>query len=427
MSPRLSVTGLGRRAARFPAVVVLLLILAPPVGAQWLQWGGPHRDFTCDSTGLAERWPDAGPRRLWSRELGPGHSSILVDGERLYTMCRRGEKDVVVCLSAADGATVWETDYDAPPKEDMQLDFGCGPHSTPLIVGDRLFTVGAIAHFHCFDKQTGKVHWSHNLMTEMKASHLGRGYGSSPLAHGERVIVNVGGPEVGVAAFRQDTGEVAWKSEPLGRGYASPILARINDEDHLIVALGTARAGLDPATGATRWRVDVDSQSYGIITTPLFIAPDLVFCSAGYGGGTRLFRVNVKDGQYSAEELWYYRKMQVFHGTLLKVGDYVCGSSHGSFDPAFFMLMDLKTGKPAWRDRALAKANALLAEGKLIILDERGVLALATATPAGLTIHSQAKVLEEKAWTVPTLVGTKLYLRDNRTIMALDLGRAANP
>jgi hypothetical protein len=90
------------------------------------------------------------------------------------------------------------------------------------------------------------------------------------------------------------------------------------------------------------------------------------------------------------------------------------------------MAIELKTGKPAWRDRTFAKANVLLADGKLVILDEQGTLAIATATPEKLEVLAQAKVLEEKAWTAPTLVGTRMYLRDNHTLKALDLSAAAN-
>ena len=240
------------------------------------------------------------------------------------------------------------------------------------------------------------------------------------------MILNVGGGDTGVAAFKQDSGELAWKSEKFPGGYASPILIRLNDEDHLVVALAGDWAGLDPATGKTKWHTTVDTQSFGIMSTPLWIEPDRLFFSAGYGGGTRLLKVNVKDGEYAPEELWHYRKMQVNHGTMARIGEYVYASSGGSFDPAFMMAIELKTGKPAWRDRTFAKANVLLADGKLVILDEQGTLAIATATPEKLEVLAQAKVLEEKAWTAPTLVGTRMYLRDNHTLKALDLSAAAN-
>jgi outer membrane protein assembly factor BamB len=418
-----------------PGCAALIMVASgwiAPATAQWTQWGGPHRDFSCDSTGLADAWPEEGPREVWSREIGTGHSSIVVDDETLYTMCRRDDQDAILAINAHTGETVWETQYDAPAKPDMALDYGPGPHSTPLIVGDRVFTVGAMVHFHCLDKKTGKTLWSHDLVEEMGTSYLLRGYGASPIAYRDTVILTVGPQRpsetaAGIAAFRQDTGEVVWTANGFGGGYSSPILVRVNGEDQLIVALGADRAGLDPATGEIRWRTTVDFQSYGIMATPLWVEPDKLLCSAGYGGGTRLFKIGVNDeGEYSAEELWHYRKMQVVHGTMARVGDFLYGSSHGSFGPAFMMALDLKTGEPAWRKRGFAKANVLYADGKLIILDEEGQLALATATPDDLEIRSQAKVLERLSWTAPTLVGTTLYLRDLHTIKALDLSAEAN-
>jgi hypothetical protein len=63
----------------------------------------------------------------------------------------------------------------------------------------------------------------------------------------------------------------------------------------------------------------------------------------------------------------------------------------------------------------------VLADGKLVIVDEDGDLALATATRQGLQVHAKAELLTENAWTPPTLVGTKLYVRDRKNILALDL------
>ena len=64
----------------------------------------------------------------------------------------------------------------------------------------------------------------------------------------------------------------------------------------------------------------------------------------------------------------------------------------------------------------------LQADGRLVIVDEDGELALASVTPTGLEVHAQAAVLTENAWTPPTLVGSILYVRDRRSILALDLG-----
>lgn len=413
-----------RTSARITAVALLVCACVDSASAQWTQWGGPRRDFTSDAIGLAEKWPESGPPKIWSREIGNGHSSILVDGDFLYTMCRRGDQDAVLAVHADTGKTAWEFKYDAPTKPRMRLDFGPGPHSTPLIVGERIFTIGATVLFHCLNKRTGAVLWSHDLMEELGASHVGRGYAASPIAYRDLVILNVGGPDTGLAAFRQDTGEVVWKSEKFSPSVSSPILAKINGEDHLISALGTNRVGLDPATGKPRWKTTVNLDIPALMSTPVMVAPNRVFYTAAYGCGSRVLEIT-KDGDgYEATELWHNKKLRVQHANVVQIGDFVYGTS-GDFGPAILVAMNVKTGKVAWRKRGFPKSTILLVDGKLLMLDEDGRLTLATASPEGLEIHAQAQVLSaegHKTWTVPTLVGTRLYLRDFEQIMALELG-----
>ena len=150
---------------------------APPVS--WLQWGGPNRNFIVDSKGLADSWPEGGPKQIWSRPLGPGHSSILVDGGMLFTMYRAGNgrarqgpwdaAESVIALDAATGQTIWEHKY---PSKIEDFSYGAGPHSTPLIVGDRLFTIGTNKQLFAFEKKTGKVVWSHDFVAELDAPSL---------------------------------------------------------------------------------------------------------------------------------------------------------------------------------------------------------------------------------------------------------------
>jgi hypothetical protein len=75
-----------------------------------------------------------------------------------------------------------------------------------------------------------------------------------------------------------------------------------------------------------------------------------------------------------------------------------------------------------WQKRLFAKAQLLLADGKLIVLDEDGTLALTTVTPERLDLLSMTGLLKKTAWTPPTLVGTRLYVRDRTSLVALDLG-----
>ena len=388
--------------------------------SDWLQWGGPSRNFTTNSKGLASEWPSSGPKRLWSRPLGAGHSAVLVSGNTLYTMYNQGEQEVAIALAADTGKTIWEYKYDAPSPAGMDYEYGVGPHSTPLLVGDQLFTVGATGKIFALDKKTGKVAWTHDLWTQYGGTKMGRGYSCSPIAYKNTVILTLGGQGQTLIAFNQKDGTVAWKNQTLDMSPASPIIINVDGQDQLIAFLGKVVAGIDPNNGNLLWSHPHVTEWGLNISNPVWGADNLLFISSAYSGGSRVLKLTQKDGKTTAEELWFHRRMRLHHGTAIRIGDYVYGSS-GDFGPAFLAAVNVKTGEIAYQDRSFPKSNLLLAEGKLIILDEDGNLALATASPTGLKVISKVSVMKNLAWTVPTLVGTKLYLRDRHTIMALDL------
>ena len=164
-----------RRLLTFTAISGLALLSTPVTlrgqsSASWLQWGGPTRNFVSDSKGLASTWPAGGPKKLWSRALGEGHSSIAVENGRLYTLYREinrsaqgtNHEEVVAAFEAATGKTIWEFKY---PASTAGIDFtqGLGPHSTPLIVGNRIYTTSSRSELFALDKASGKRIWSHDM------------------------------------------------------------------------------------------------------------------------------------------------------------------------------------------------------------------------------------------------------------------------
>lgn len=387
--------------------------------SDWLQWGGPNRDFTSSAKGLAARWPETGPRQLWSRPLGAGHSAVIANGNTLYTMYSQGEQEFVIALAADTGKTIWEHKYESP-HAGLDYEYGAGPHSTPLVIGDLLYTVGSRGQVFALDKKTGKVAWSHDLWKEYDGTKMGRGYSCSPLAYKNTVILTLGGAGQTLIAFNQKDGSVAWKNATLDMSPSSPILINVDGQDQLIAFLGKVVAGIDPNNGNLLWSHPHVTEWGLNISMPVWGSDNLLFISSAYSGGSRVLRLKQQGGKTTAEELWFHRRMRVHHGTIVRIGDYVYGSS-GDFGPAFFAAVNVKTGEMPYQDRTFPKTNFVLADGKFIILDEDGNLALATASPTELKVISKVSVLKNLAWTVPTLVGTKLYLRDRRTITALDL------
>lgn len=405
--------------------------LGASVGAQapvWTQWGGPTRDFMVPSTGLANTWPASGPRRLWTRTLGEGHSAILAEAGRLYSMYRpaspaRGrfsQEEAVVALDAATGATIWEHKYPSPTAG-LNYTEGAGPHATPLIVGSRLFVVGSRREFFALDKASGKVLWSHDFMKEYGAPDIDRGMANSPLLYNNTIIVPIGGRGQAVGAFNTSTGALLWKAGDVSYAPASPGLIVVDGQTQLVMFGGDRIAGMDPANGRTLWS-HPHRTDYGLnISQPVWSPADhLLLVSSAYGTGSRAIELRQSDGKTTVNERWALNRVRVHIGTIIRVGDTAYMSS-GDFGPAFLSAVNTTTGALLWQDRAFARAQFLYADGKLIVLDEDGVLGLATVSPKGLTVLARTQILEHRAWTPPTLVGTTLYVPDRHTIAAYDL------
>lgn len=420
---------------------VSLAAVATPAHAQWLQFGGPDRNFMVQTSGLADAWPEDGPPRLWHRELGDGYSTILVDDGLLYTMYRVDDEEFTIALDAQTGQTVWEH-RNPSPYTDLMTQFGPGPHSTPLIVGDRLFSVGTNVVLHCIHKRTGEVLWKHDLVAEFGAYIPAYGYANSPIAYDQLVILpadyprpehytgglprqkkkeGVGQEPQSLIAFDQDTGEVAWKKQDFQTDYSSPILINLQDQDQLVLLMHTEIMGVNPVDGELLWHLPVTPVPDENIGMPLWLGDGLLFCSAAYNSGGRVIKLTRDSDRTFAEQLWYSRKLRIQHGNAVHVGDYVYGSS-GDFGPCFMVCMNIRTGKRAWLERGFAKATCLYADNKLIILDENGQLGLAKVSPRGMEVLARCTVAERLAWAAPTLVGKTLYVRDRKHIMALDLG-----
>ncbi|MEE8524757.1 MAG: PQQ-binding-like beta-propeller repeat protein [Thermoanaerobaculia bacterium] len=387
--------------------------------ASWTQWGGPNRDFRAPAEDIANSWPDSGPEKLWSRELGGGYSGILFESGRLYTMYRDGAEEAVVCLDAGTGETVWEHRYEHRPRGELRP-YGDGPSSTPLIAGELLFSVGIAGMMQALQKSDGKVVWSHDLWDgDFGGNVLFHGYSSSPVAHQGKVIVPVGGAGASLVAFDQKDGSVEWRALDFRNSFSSPSIVEIAGEVQLVVFMAEELIGVDPDDGALRWRYPHVNQWRHNISMPAVVG-DMIFLSSPQTGakGLRLAR----DGEaIRVEEVWSTRRVQLYHVASVRVGDWVYGST-GTASPAFMTAINVRTGEVGWRQRGFAKANCVEADGKLVILDENGVLAIATATPEKLVVHSETQLLDRVAWTVPTIVGKTLYVRDERQIMAVDLG-----
>ena len=390
----------------------------------WPGWGGPGGDFKVKTVGLSTSWPSEGPPQLWSREVGDGYAGILADGERLYTLYRQEEDEVVVALEPASGRTLWQHRYPAPILRELDSThrkYGVGPQATPLLTREGLVTIGWNGTLHCLKKDTGEVVWSYELAGDFRSTPLSRGFSSSPIAYRDLVLCLVGGPGHGLMAFNARDGRVVWTRHDFKRSHSSPILINVDGQDQLVGMMEEEVVGVDPETGELLW-----SHSHGLaggltVSTPVWGEDNRLFLSTAYKGGSRALKLSRRKGKTSVEELWFTKRMRVHHGNVVRLDGMAYGFS-GDFGPAFLSAIRVSDGEVVWRHRGFAKGTLLYADRKFIILDEDGTLALAVPGEKGIEVLAQAQPLEYNCWTVPSLVGDTLYVRSRKKIVAFDLG-----
>jgi outer membrane protein assembly factor BamB len=391
-------------------------------GEDWLEWGGKNRDFIVHTTGLADSWPASGPKKIWSRPLGDGYSGIAEEGGILYTAFRRNADDVITALDAATGKTLWEYAYSNPFTNAYSEGVGPGPYAMPQVVGDRLITASGTGKIYSLDKKTGKPKWSHDLYNEFHATQLQFGYACHALPYKDMLIYQAGGSGDGVIAFRQSDGAVVWKALQFTNSHSSPLLINVDGQAQVVVLAAKTVFGFNPDNGALLW-THAHETPYGLaISTPVWGPGNILFVASAYGEGARALHLSQSGGKTKVDELWSDHHLELHIGTVIQRDGYVY-FSRGYNGPVLMTAVELKSGKIMWQERGFAKAQLLWADGKLILADQDGTLALCRATPQKFEVLAKASVLQSIAWTPPTLVGTRLYLRDRKSMAAYDLGK----
>ncbi len=419
-----------RKIFCFLVMAVLFCRIIPTSEASdWPQWRGPDKDGISRETGLLKEWPDGGPQVLWRVPLGEGFSGISVIGGRVYTMFSEGDDEFVVCLNAANGEEIWRFRSDANYIESMG---GNGPRATPTIDGELLFTVTAQGKLYALNTENGEKVWSHDLQGEFGSKIPRWGTCTSPLVEGDLLLVEVGGTDgKSIVAFDKTSGDVVWSSLTDVLGYSSPIAVTIDGIRQLIVFTGTRLVSVSPDNGQLYWTYPWQTEYDVNAATPVYIPPDKIFISSGYGKGAAVVQVRLKASpesgaeenegeknrvEINVEEIWKNEEMKNHFATSVLHGDYVYG-----FDNAILKCIDANTGMEKWKTRGFGKGTLMLADAHLIILSDRGKLGLAEATPSGYNEVASEEILSGLCWTVPTLANGNLYARNEKEMVCLDM------
>ena len=359
---------------------------------------------------IATDWKAAPPVEVWRRPVGPGWSSFAVGGGRVYTQEQRGEHEVVACYNAADGAPLW---IHKDAARFYESNAGAGPRATPTLSGGRVYTLGATGILNALDAASGSLVWTRNAAADTEAKTPGWGFAGSPLVVGDVVIVAAAGT---LAAYAAATGEPRWSGPRTAGGYSSPHRVVLGGVEQVLLVNSPGVMSVAPADGRVLWRHEVPSS--GRIVQPAVTAEGDLLISEGEGSYLHRLAVAPRGDGWAVEERWLSEGLKPYFS------DFVVHRGHAyGFDNGALACIDLNDGERRWEggDYGSGQLVLLPEQDVLLVVSERGELALVGAAPEGFKELGRAPAIKGKTWNHPVLAGDLLLVRNAEEMAAFRL------
>lgn len=393
----------------------------PATSGEWPQILGPNRNGLSSETKLIDAWPTDGPKEVWRVRGGVGMSGLAISRGRLITLVQKEGRQFAVALDAATGKSVWERDLAPQYKNSM----GDGPRATPTISGDQVFVFTGEAILSALSFADGKILWTHQVLKEQSGKEADYGMACSPLVVDGQVIVTVGAETATVVAYDAKSGKQAWTAGEDVAGYSSPALLKVGGREQIVVYTGGSVLGLAPKSGTVLWRYPYETNYECNIAIPLAIDGQ-VFISSGENHGSALLKLKPEGDAFAVEEVWTSQGAKsVLRNewqTSILLDGFLYGMDNvgGAGPITHLTCINAATGERAWQELRFGKGNLIGADGKLFISTMKGELVVVRATPKVYQEIGRGPVLGSTR-QAPALAGGRLYLRDDKEIVCLDV------
>jgi outer membrane protein assembly factor BamB len=375
-------------------------------------------------------WTASEPRLLWKHPCGGGFSGFAVAGnvaitielrevvEKRNNKQRAVRKEVAVCYGRDTGKQRWATPF---AKEYIDLT-GSGPRATPTIHDGSVFVFGANdGTLARLDAATGKKIWSVDALEDCKAERVTWGMASSPLVLGDVVIVNVGidkdnNAKRALAAYRINNGERVWDTGDQPAGYSSPMRAKLAGREQILLFDAGGLAGYDIESHKELWRHEWKTFMDMNIIQPVVVDHDKVLISSEPGNGAALVQIKKTEDGFTTEEVWQNRNLVAKYANPVLLNQWVFGLSNGTM-----VCLDAATGKRQWRGKYYGHGQLLALNGSVLVLSERGEVALVSADAREFRELGRFQALKGRTWNTPALAGRQLFVRNDKEMACYEL------
>jgi outer membrane protein assembly factor BamB len=408
---------------------VLLVATSTLSAADWTQFRGPGGQGSSPEKGLPVAW---GPNQnlAWKTDLpGPGTSSPVFLGDRLYLTCFTGYNVPgrppgdqanlnrhVLCLDRKSGRVVWDREYAPKLPEQETIRDGHGyASSTPAVDADGIVVFfgksGVVGLDH-----TGKQLWHADVGSNLH----GWGSAASPVIHDGLVFVNASVESESLFALDRKTGKEVWRARGIRESWNTPVLVKNKTGGtELVVAILGKVLGFDPATGNQLWSCATDIGWYMV---PSVVAHgDVVYCIGGRdGGGSLAVRTGGRGDVTRTHRLWAVKKGANVPSPVFRDGHlFWVNESTGAACCA-----DAATGTVLYEERlpriGIVYASALLADGNVYYLDRGGRCCVVAAKPAYELLGTNDLRDGSIFNATPVAVDGRLFIRSDKALYCLE-------
>ena len=419
---------------RFLVVLILAAAALQARGDDWPQWRGPFRTghAASDAPAITTLPPEL--HALWKIRVGGGFSSPVISGNKLLYLDEQDGQEHAHLVDASNGKEIWNVAY-APVFQD---EWGAGPRSTPIVDGDRAYILSCTGEFLCLNLADGKTFWQTSFERDFGVKFLGskanegtasrRGNNGSGVIHGEAIVVPVGSQNgASLVAFNKRSGKVQWKSQNDEAAYSSLMVATLAGAEQILAFTADALVAVAPDNGNLLWRVPFKTDAKRHAGSPVIFGDTVTVNSQTIGLVCEQI-IRDSSNSFKPTEAWINKPLKINLATPVEVdghffsegvqGDYVC--------------IDAKSGKVKWSQPGFGKADkkdyasTIVVKQNLLILAYNGQLVLAAADSAKYRELGRLQVCGN-TWSHPAYAHGRLYVRDGRELLALQLAGSAPP
>ncbi len=369
--------------------------------ADWPNYRGPDYNGISQETDWQSDWDASGPKKLWQKSVGIGFSSTAVANGKAYTMGNTGKKgnvDIVYCFDAKTGKELWTHKYacDLAPKY-----YEGGTLSTPTIDGKRVYTLSKMGDLFCLNAENGTVIWHKELNKKMGYELPTWHLSSSALIIDDMLILNIG--KAGLA-LNKNTGDLIWENGKEKCGYATPVAFTMEGTPSLALFAENSIIAVQQANGKKIWEYPWKTKHAVNAANPI-VSGDKVFISSGYGRGCSLISVH---GDH-VHKVWENKLLCTQMNCAVLWKGYLYGFSEKTLE-----CIKLADGTEQWKDKSMGKGSLVMTtDGRLILMSDKGELAVAQADPTAFKVQARAQVLPKgRCWTSPVLANGRVYVRN---------------